>query len=126
MAKIMGNPTVTPMNVPGTIEVLQGEISENYATKEHQISVWSPNTAYKKGEWVFTIDDENPFMLANLYVCTENHVSGDTFTLGGVWGGRSLKANIALNDYLGKSIHGTYATKADLTAAIGEALEGDY
>ena len=122
----MGNPTITPMNVPDIIEMLQAEISEAYATKEHQISVWSPNTTYKKGEWVFTINDENPFMLDNLYVCNKNHVSGDTFAVNDGWGGRSLRANIALNDYLGNSIHGTYATKAELTAAIGEALEGDY
>jgi hypothetical protein len=112
MAKIMGNPTVTPTNIPANIPA--------------NISVWQPNTVYKKGQWVFVRDDGNGFTLVTLYECSRDHVSGDTFTLTDGWGGRSLKAKIALNDYLGNSIHGTYATKADLTAAIGEALEGDY
>lgn len=102
MAKIMGNPTVTPTNIPANIPA--------------NISVWQPNTVYKKGQWVFVRDDGNGFTLVTLYECSRDHVSGDTFTLTDGWGGRSLKANIALNDYLGNSIHGTYAKKNELTA----------
>jgi hypothetical protein len=102
MAKIMGNPTVTPTNIPANIPA--------------NISVWQPNTVYKKGQWVFVRDDGNGFTLVTLYECSRDHISGDTFTLTDGWGGRSLKANIALNDYLGHSIHGTYAKKNELTA----------
>lgn len=61
------------------------------------------------------VDDtiENPVAVAHSALQTNN-------------ANEAIIANKAIFDNEGNMIHITYATKAELTEAIGEALEGDY
>lgn len=109
----------------------------------NHIRIWQPNTEYKVGDVVIAkfeeymdLQDQNDYnIVPNRTViakCVEQHTSQNIFSLYYVVDGRNkltweiLQETYAYYDALGRRIHNTYATKEELTEAIGEALEGDY
>lgn len=62
-----------------------------------------------------------PTKISDLYDDTTDNMIANSH-----WSQMSVEAQKAWKDGLERSIDGTYATKAELTEAIGEALEGDY
>lgn len=92
------------------------------------VEIWQPNTEYKVGDYCLwsTYVDET-YKITYLMYCIESHTSSSNL-MGNIqcWEQYDIKVTYAIKDAFGKVIHETYTTKAELTAAIGEALEGDY
>ena len=131
------------------------ELSDNVDRKLlSKLTLWEPNTHYENGALVLAMiqaDFDVPVVV--IMACLKDHISGDVDCpdyaedFGECWSFQALdvsKASRAISDIQGNNIYETYAkktdlnnyvkttvlaeyaTKAELTAAIGEALEGDY
>lgn len=123
--------SVTQLN--DAIKALSNNVDSKLLSK---ITIWQPNTQYKKGAMVFTqLGTFADIVVSGVMICLKDHISGDIdypdyaedfdecWAAGIVYASR---ASEAVSDIQGNNIPETYATKADLTAAIGEALEGEY
>lgn len=104
----------------------QGEPGET-PSLDGVIQIWQPNTEYKVGDMVLATwknEDKKETVIAE---CNEAHTSSSSFTndliIYAVWDMNFINAR---GDEYGRSIYETYATKEELTEAIGQALEGDY
>lgn len=109
----------------------------NYYTKtetdtlvKNSIKIWQPNTEYKVGDCCLmeTIGYLGATQTV-IAICIKNHISS-TMPIEDIadknWKINLIYAETSIRDGQGNSIFETYATKYELTAAIGEALEGDY
>ena len=107
------------------------------------IRFWQPNTEYKVGECCLTAAVNNFYILnykcTQIFECIKSHCSGEKFLDENnaydtsLWkvkhiisADESALSRKTIYDGNGNQIDTTYATKEEVTQAIGQALEGDY
>lgn len=100
---------------------------------QNGLQVWKPNTKYDVGNEVLFLNTTDLNSAYFYYAkCIKAHTSSNetNYTPSSeYWQYKYVYvpyAKSAQNDMNGKEIHSTYATKEELSEAIGRALEGDY
>ena len=109
------------------------EIDEKLGKIDKTIQYWQPYTEYKKGDYClwsyYTDSGDNTTLVPITYLmsCEKDHTSNTSLqSHAECWKSQNFNVECAIKDGLGRYIVSTYATKEEVTEAIGQALEGDY